>query len=56
MFSIASVLDDGGSHAPSLFQQAISALNSYVTAQTNNSPLAVVYDPQSGVPQFGSNR
>ena len=56
MFSFASTLDDGANNASVVLQPAISVLTQYASSQTNNSPLAIIYNPESGVPYSGINR
>jgi len=55
MFSVASILDEGANNAPGVLQPAISVLTHYASSQTNNSPLAIIYNPENGVPYSGIN-
>ncbi|KLO15793.1 hypothetical protein SCHPADRAFT_243465 [Schizopora paradoxa] len=54
MFAISSTLDDQGANAPTVLQPIISVLKNYA-ASTNFTPLAVVYNPETGVSYSGSN-
>jgi len=56
MFSVANVLDEGANNAPGILQSFISVLTHYASSQTNTSPLAIIYNPQNGVPYSGINR
>ena len=56
MFSVASILDEGANNAPGVLQPAIAVLTHYASSQTNNSPLAIIYNPENGVPYSGINR
>ncbi len=56
MFSVASTLDDGVTSVPLLLQSAVSALRDYAASLKNNSPLAIVYNPEIGSQLSGSNR
>ena len=56
MFAIASILDEEAANAAVALQPAISMLTHYATSQTNNLPLAIVYNPENGVPYSGINR
>ncbi len=55
MFSVASTLDDV-TNAPLLLNSAVTALSNYAASKQNNSPLAVVYNPETGSQLTGSNR
>ena len=56
MFAISGLLDEEAKNAPVLLQPAISVLTQYASSQTNNSPLAIIYNPESGVSYSGINR
>ncbi len=56
MFSIASLLEDGATNELPMLQSTVSVLKDYVSSHTNSSPLAIVYNPENGVPYSGSNR
>ena len=55
MFSIANALDSQAPNAILFFQDALSQYIE-MTAKTNNSPLAIVYNPENGLSFTGTNR